>query len=102
MRLVPMKLSEQLPMLFTQPRLGGDAVAYIKFFTPDANWAWYVTEFDGEDTFFGYVDGEYKELGFFHLSDLEKVRGPLGLPVKRDTHWKPKKLRMIHPSFRVP
>jgi len=102
MKLLTDKQRKQVPMIFTQPRIGGDAIAYIRFFTPDANWVWYVTEYDKKDVLFGFVVGTYKELGYFRLSDLEKLRGPHGLPVQRDHNWKPKKLKEIDPSFREP
>ncbi len=63
-----------------------------KFFTPDSNWTWYATEFDGEDTFFGLVSGFEEELGYFSLSELQSVTGPLGLHIERDIHWTPKPL----------
>jgi len=31
------------------------------------------------------------ELGSVRISELEQVRGQLGLPVERDRHWTPKK-----------
>lgn len=73
-----------LPDLYTNEPLGLEAVAPIKFFTPDSRWTWYPTEFDGEDTFFGLVAGFEVELGYFSLAELERVRGPLRLPVERD------------------
>ena len=57
------------------------------------------TEFDGEDTFFGLVDGHERELGYFSLRELEGVRGALGLPIERDLHWRPKTLREIAPDL---
>jgi hypothetical protein len=50
-----------------------------------------VTEFDGEDLFFGLVQGLEEELGYFSLSELESVR-VLGLPVERDLYFTPKPL----------
>ena len=88
----------RLPPLCAQDSKGGDAVAYVKFFTPDAGWTWYATEFDGQDTFFGLVDGHDKELGFFSLSELEQAHGPMGLPVERDRYWQPKTLKEIAPK----
>ena len=80
------------------PKLGkGDGTAYVKFFTPDAQWTWYATEFDGEDVFFGLVDGFEKEIGYFTLYELKKIRGALGLPIERDLHWKPKKVYQTNP-----
>jgi hypothetical protein len=63
--------------------------AVVKFFTPDGQWTWYASEFDGIDTFFGLVDGVHKELGYFSLSELQSLRGGLGLPIERDRHFKP-------------
>ena len=68
------------------------AMALIKFFTPDSNWTWYASEFDGEDIFFGLVSGFDVELGYFSLLELQSVRGPLGLPIERDMHFKPQTL----------
>lgn len=72
--------------------LGDDAEIVVKFFTPWSNWTWYATEFDGEDLFFGLVDGFEKELGYFSLTELESVSGPFGLKIERDLHFENKKL----------
>ena len=95
------EVRRKLPGLYGQEHLGADAVAYVKFFTPDSSWTWYATEFDGKDTFYGLVDGldKDKEFGYFSLSELEGVRGPLGLPIERDLYWKPKKLKEIAPEL---
>lgn len=83
---------ERLPQLYANEEIGLAALALVKFFTPDANWTWYASEFDGEDTFFGLVSGLEVELGYFALSELEEIRGPLGLPIERDLHFEPKTL----------
>jgi hypothetical protein len=80
-----------LPLYANEPR-GLQAVAPVKFFTPDSGWTWYPTEFDGNDLFFGLVSGLEVELGYFTLSELEEVRGPLGLPIERDLYFHPKTL----------
>lgn len=61
-----------------------------KFFTPDSQFTWYATEFDGKDTFFGLCDLGMgcPELGYFCLSELLTIRGSLGLPVERDRWFK--------------
>jgi len=92
MKLINNKIKNKLPKLFEQDSKGLNAIAYVKFFTPDSNWTWYVTEFDGIDTFFGLVDGLEKELGCFSLSELESVSGPLGLKIERDLYFKPTKI----------
>ena len=84
-----------LPPLYQTDGQGMDAIAPVKFFTPDSSWTWYVTEFDGEDICFGLVDGLECELGYFSLREIEEVRGPLGLAVERDLYFEPKALGEI-------
>ena len=93
---------KQLPALYAQEKLGNEAIAYVKFFTPDSNWTWYATEFDGNDTFFGLVDGFEVELGYFSLSELESARGPWGMKIERDRYWSPKTLGEIKRNLNVP
>jgi len=81
-----------LPPLYANEKLGLEAVAPIKFFTPDANWTWWPTEFDGDDLFFGLVSGFVVELGYFTASELESVLGPLHLPIERDLYYQPQTL----------
>jgi len=69
-----------------------DALFTVKFFTGSATW--FAKEFDGVDTFFGYVDLGMgcAELGYFSLSELQAVRGTFGLPVERDRYYTPQTL----------
>ena len=99
MQLLSMEIRGKLPPLGGQDSKGGKAVAYVKFFTPDSSWTWYATEFDGQDSFFGLVEGQEKELGYFSLSELQNARGPMGLPIERDLHWTPKTLAEIAPEM---
>jgi len=99
MQLLTKEIRGKLPPLGGQDSKGGQAVAHVKFFTPDSSWTWYATEFDGEDLFFGLVEGQEKELGYFSLSELEGVRGPMGLAIERDLHWTPKTLAEIAPEM---
>ena len=89
---------KDLPALYSQDGKGGDAIAVVKFFDPTGSWTWYATEFDGEDTFFGLVDGHEKELGYFSLSELKSVRGRFGLGIERDRYFTPKPLKEIAPE----
>jgi len=108
MKLLPKEIREQLPPLYSQDGKGGKAVVYVKYFTPSSSWTWFATE--GEPVldeaqkevdfkFFGLVEGHEKELGYFVLSELEEVRGPMGLPIERDLHFKPKTLEEIAPEM---
>jgi len=99
MKLLPDEIRKKLPPLYSQDGKGGKAIAYAKFFSPSSNWTFYVTKFDGEDTFFGLVEGFEKELGYFSLSELESAKGPMGLPIERDLYWQPKTLEEIAPEM---
>jgi hypothetical protein len=61
----------------------------VKFFTPWDSWAWYVEEFDGEDLFYGLVEGLETEWGYFSLKELEAIRGPGGQRIERDLNFEP-------------
>ena len=91
MELLTAELRASLPPLYSQEGVA-DAVAHCKFFTPDSNWTWYVTEGSPEEEdyrFFGYVCGMENEWGYVVLSELESARGPLGLPIERDLYFAP-------------
>jgi hypothetical protein len=85
----------RLPKLGSGEKLGMGALAQVKFFTPDAHWTWYASEFDGEDTFFGLVIGDFIEFGSFSLSELADVRGGFGLPIERDKFFEPTPLGVL-------
>lgn len=92
-----------LPPLYANEHLGLEAFAPVKFFTPTSAWTWYPTEYDGDDLFFGLVAGFEVELGYFSLSELEQVRGPLGLLIERDLYFEPQSLRdlkRLHEDWR--
>lgn len=92
MQLLTEELRAQLPPLYSQENVA-DPIVHAKFFTPDSSWTWYATEGqddEGDFRFFGYVVGLESEWGYFVLSELESVRGPLGLPIERDLYFKPR------------
>jgi len=93
MKLLTKEILHKLPELGVNEDLGENAIAQVKFFTPDAQWTWYASEYDGLDMFFGVVVGLEREYGYFSLSELQKVRGALGLPIERDMHWTPRPLK---------
>ena len=102
MRLLTEEIRRKLPRLCGQDGRDGKAIAWVKFFTPDSSFTWHVTggqQEGGDFICFGLVEGQFKELGYFNLSELESVRGPMGLAVERDFHWKPKPLEEIAPEM---
>jgi len=108
MKLLTKEIRKILPPIHGQENLGEDAVIYCKFFTPDSSWTWYVTEGSpikdesGKEIdfeFYGLVDGFEQEYGYFNLSELERVTGPMGLHIERDIWWKPMTVREIRRSI---
>jgi hypothetical protein len=124
MKLLTMELARRIPLLYSQEKLADPRVV-AKYFTPDAHWTWYViegstreregcgwgsncnhrplTEYDpsrDDVLFYGYVVSDYPELGYFPLSELERVRGGLRLPVERDRHFTPQLLSSITEAHR--
>src|SRR5258708_30585859 len=99
----------RLPQLYSNEEIGLNALAQVKFFTPDSNWVWYASEgslVDEDGNYdtdkekvnfycYGLVAGHEVELGYFALSELEGVRGPLGLPIERDLYFHPKTLKEL-------
>ncbi len=70
MKLLTNALRQSLPPLGAGDEQA-DALARVKFFTPDSSWTWYASEFDDDDTFYGLVDGFALEFGCFSLKELQ-------------------------------
>lgn len=93
-QLLPKDVRDSLPPLGAT-ETETDPLCRVKFFYPDFSWTWYGIEFDGDDLFFGFVDGFAKELGYFRLSELLTNRGKFGLEIERDLHFTPKRLSKL-------
>lgn len=93
--LMPESVMKQIPALYaTQDQ--EDPIVWMKYFTPDSSWTWYVTEFDPVDRLcFGLVIGHEIELGYFSFAELESVTGPLGLRVERDLYFRQQPLSIV-------
>jgi len=98
MKLMTTEIEQTLPKLYSQEEVA-DPICQLKYFTPDSSFSWFIVEGekqeDGDWLFFGKVvshlcpDGE---LGYVLLSQLQEIRGSLGLPVERDLYFSPKEL----------
>ena len=73
-----------------------DKLIYLHFFLGNSDW--YVCEFDGTDTFFGYVilNGDYQtaEWGYFTIHKLDRLN-VRGFDVDMDLYWE------IRPASKV-
>ena len=95
--LLTQEIRDTLPPLYnSEKHPEKEAIAMVKFFSPYSQWTWYAIEFDGEDTFWGLVDGFEMEYGYFSYSELEAVSVFGGVPaVERDCHWSPRPVKEI-------
>jgi hypothetical protein len=102
MELIPKELINTIPKLYETEDT--DPIIYVKLFTPDANWSWFVSELSiDKDICFGLVISPFvedEEMGYFSLNELKTVRGKLGLPVERDLWFNPTKLSDIKRIYR--
>lgn len=94
MQLITKELKTKLPALYASENKA-DPIVICKFFAPWTNWTWYAIEFDGQDTFFGYVVGYDKEMGYFSLSELQLIKGPFGLKIERDLYFEQQPLSEV-------
>ncbi len=96
MMLLTKELRRKLPPLYANDeKKPEDVQVIVKFFDPTGSWTWYATEFDGKDSFFGYVRGFDNELGYFSLSELESIKGRFGLGIERDRHFRKHTLKEV-------
>src|SRR5712692_6405457 len=107
MELLPEELRKQLPPLYSQEH-EADPLVICKFFHPLSHWTWYAYEGSPVDEngyydtdkekvdflFFGWVYGDFPELGYFSLSELESVN-VMGLGIERDLHFTPMRLSEV-------
>lgn len=72
-----------------------DVFPVLKLFAPWGAATWLLSELDpeDEDIAFGLCDLGFgcPELGSVRVSELESVRGPGGLAIERDLHFRPSK-----------
>lgn len=124
MQMLTKELKEKIPPLYSQEEKGESAEVVLKYFCPWNQWRWYITEgsaqiqrspdadieyiplADLEKTlqngislvdiiFFGWVYGDYPELGYISYNEITSVRGPWGLTIERDLHWHEKPLETV-------
>ena len=93
MKLFTKEILKKLPALYTQEAHENpekEMVFYVKLFTPDSNWTWFIAEYDPKkEIAWGYVMGLENEYGTIDIKELKEVRGPFGLPIERDISFDP-------------
>ena len=77
------------PPLYSQEKKGDETMVYVKIFDPCGSWEWFITEWDGNDTAFGLVNGCEQELGYISIFELATTAGPTGIGLEIDVWFKP-------------
>ena len=96
MKLLTKELEKQFPKLYETEEVPLEEKKVIaKFFTPWTTWTLYAVEWDGQDLFWGLVDGQEKEWGYFSLRELKSIKGPWGLTIERDLYFGMPKMKDI-------
>lgn len=67
-------IPDEMPKLYRQDGKGDNAIVYLKLEAVNG-WEWYLTEFDGDKTFFGFVHGWANEWGYVSLDELDEIYG---------------------------
>jgi hypothetical protein len=60
-----------IPDLYATEKIK-DPMVYACYEVAFSRWKWFVTEYDGQQTFFGLVSGFELELGYFDRLELEE------------------------------
>ncbi len=94
MDLITPEIQKLLPPLYAnENKVPAEIRVPLKIFDPSGRGTWYVTEFSGEDTMFGYcrspLGSEFDELGYMSLQELSTVINSYGLHMERDIYWNP-------------
>ena len=94
-KMITAEIAKKLPKLCAQDGVK-DPIVHLRLFNPVGAQTWLITEWDGEDTFFGWADlgmgPGFSELGYISKSELESIKLPFGMYIERDAHFSPKPL----------
>ena len=74
-----------------------DPLVIAKLFDPCGSATWFLLEFDPvERVAFGYVVGlQEDEYGYISLTEMESIKGPLGIGIEQDLYFKQKRLSEV-------
>jgi hypothetical protein len=98
--LFPKELAEKFTKLGETADQDNPLVQAVYFY-PDFPWTWYAIEFDGNDIFYGFVDGDFEEFGTFSLSELMSTRGKLGCEIERDLYFTPLPIKEVLKKYPI-
>ena len=88
---------DRIPRLYeTKNILAGEKLICLHFFIGGCDW--YVSEYDGDDLFFGFAilnsDYEMAEWGYISFAEMQSI-SVRGFEIDCETNWTPKKASEI-------
>jgi hypothetical protein len=86
---------ERLPSIEAACALGPEAIALLKLYVPDTDWAAYIAGSDGSDTLLGLLTAPQLRVKTFHLSGLAMAHTEWNIPIRRARGFVPKTLREL-------
>ena len=97
----------KIPNLYETEKITlSDKIIHLHFFIGSCDW--YIAEFDGEDTFFGFaiLNGNYlnAEWGYISLQELKSINVS-GIEIDNDLYWEPceagkiEKIKRCNPAW---
>lgn len=93
MKLLTETLKKQIPPLYSNEGVENPTII-AHFFNPMGIGDWYVLEGEEQEEgnwfFYGLVDLQMREYGYFSLKELENIKLPFGMTIERDVYWTPK------------
>jgi len=98
MQLLTQEIREAIPAIGARDGNKIPSKIHVTFFHPHSHWTWYAIEGEpvldevGREVdyqFFGFVDGDYPELGYFNLSEMQDCNVH-GLGIERDRYFRGK------------
>lgn len=91
---------DKIPRLYETEKVSiEEKLIYLHFFIGACDW--YVSEFDGDDTFWGYAilngDHQNAEWGYFSFAELRDyaLKGVVEIDCELEATWRVKKFREI-------
>jgi len=95
-------ITEEFELLFKDYPLysqesESDPLVICKLFDPCGSATWFLTEYDPiEKIAFSYVTGlAADELGYISLTEMESIKGPLGIGIEQDMYFTQKRLSEV-------
>jgi hypothetical protein len=92
-------ITEEFELLFKDYPLysqesESDPLVVAKLFDPCGSATWFILEYDPvEKIAFSYVQGLIEdEFGYTSITELESIKGPLGIGIEQDLYFQQKKL----------